>query len=369
MTTSFDASATARPAYPLAANLLPPAPPLEKFSFTGSGSEYFRIWIVNLLLTILTLGIYSAWAKVRRMRYFYDSTRLAGSTFEYHGNGIAILKGRVVAVLFFGAYNLAANHSSLMGLLMLALLTAVGPWLVWKSLQFKLHNSSYRGIRFGFRGTARRVYRVFLVFPALAVLSGYLLAPFAHQRMKKFQHEESRYGDTRFSFRGTVSTFYKAYLIGFLVAVAGVVVIGLGFSGMFAAISRAGGLRQAGAGTIGTFALFILMLYLWMFSLLPLFLTMIQNLIWNNTRLGEHRFRSEMRPGRMIFIVITNIVGIVLTLGLFIPFAQIRSMKYRIESMTLIPGSSLDDFIADTQAHVSATGEGAADLLDFDLSL
>ena len=58
-----------------------------KFEFTGSGSEYFRIWIVNTLLTVVTLGIYSAWAKVRRLRYFYGSTQLAGSTFEYHGQG------------------------------------------------------------------------------------------------------------------------------------------------------------------------------------------------------------------------------------------------------------------------------------------
>jgi uncharacterized membrane protein YjgN (DUF898 family) len=200
-------------------------------------------------------------------------------------------------------------------------------------------------------------------------MSVYLLAPFAHQRMKKFQHDESRYGGTHFSFHGTAGSFYKAYLIAFLVAVAGVAVIGIGFSGTFAALAKAGGLKQAPAGTLKTFVLFIFALYFWMFSLVPLFLTLIQNLIWNNTRLDEHRFKSEMRARKMIFIAITNIVGILVTLGLFIPFAQIRALKYRIESMTLIPGSSLDDFIADTQAQASATGEGAADLLDFDLSL
>lgn len=46
--------------------------------FTGSGSEYFRIWIVNLLLTLVTLGIYYPWAKVRRLRYFYGNTLVAG---------------------------------------------------------------------------------------------------------------------------------------------------------------------------------------------------------------------------------------------------------------------------------------------------
>ena len=42
-----------------------------RLEFTGSGSEYFRIWIVNLLLTLVTLGLYYPWAKVRRLRYFY----------------------------------------------------------------------------------------------------------------------------------------------------------------------------------------------------------------------------------------------------------------------------------------------------------
>jgi hypothetical protein len=45
--------------------------------FTGSGSEYFRIWIVNLLLTLVTFGIYYPWAKVRRLRYFYGNTLVA----------------------------------------------------------------------------------------------------------------------------------------------------------------------------------------------------------------------------------------------------------------------------------------------------
>jgi uncharacterized membrane protein YjgN (DUF898 family) len=367
--TSIDGNTRSVSDYPEAAALLPVPSPAEKFRFTGSGSEYFRIWIVNLLLTILTLGIYSAWAKVRRMRYFYDSTRLAGATFDYHGNPVAILKGRLVALLFLASYNIAANYSALMGLLMLVLLILLGPWLAWKSLQFKLYNSSYRGIRFGFRGTAGKVYLSYLLLPVLAFLSAYLLAPFTHQQMKKFQHEESRYGSTHFSFHAGAGSFYKAYLIGFLVAIAGSVVIGIGFSGMFAAIAKAGGLKQADASVPRTLVLFILAIYLWMFALFPMLLTMIQNLIWNNTRLGKHRFKSEMRAGKMVFIVLTNILGIALTLGLFIPFAQVRAMKYRIESMTLVPYSSLDDFIADTQAIASATGEGAADLLDFDLSL
>jgi uncharacterized membrane protein YjgN (DUF898 family) len=67
--------------------------------FTGSGAEYFGIWIVNLLLTIVTIGIYSAWAKVRKKRYFYAHTKIDGDSFEYRGKPIAIQKGRIIAVV------------------------------------------------------------------------------------------------------------------------------------------------------------------------------------------------------------------------------------------------------------------------------
>ena len=84
------------------------------FEFRATGSEYFRIWIVNLLLTIVTLGIYSAWAKVRRLRYFYGSTLLDGHSFEYHGKPLAILKGRLVVfavyVVFLVATESLAAH-------------------------------------------------------------------------------------------------------------------------------------------------------------------------------------------------------------------------------------------------------------------
>lgn len=56
----------------------PAVPQPLRVRFCGSGSEYFRIWIVNLLLTIVTLGIYSAWAKVRTLQYFYRNTQLGG---------------------------------------------------------------------------------------------------------------------------------------------------------------------------------------------------------------------------------------------------------------------------------------------------
>ena len=83
-----------RPGGPAAAKSAAPV----SLQFTGSAGEYFRIWIVNLCLNVVTLGLYSPWAKVRRKRYFYGSTLLEGSAFEYTGNPVAILKGRLLVL-------------------------------------------------------------------------------------------------------------------------------------------------------------------------------------------------------------------------------------------------------------------------------
>lgn len=345
------------------ANDASPVP--HPFRFTGSGSEYFRIWIVNLLLTILTLGIYSAWAKVRKTQYFYENTRLADAGFDYHGSPVAILKGRIVAVLLVVAYQFALGMSGALGTAILIALAAAVPWLLWKSLRFKLANSSYRGIRFAFDGSARQVYTVFLLLPVLTAFTLYCLAPFTHQRIKRFQHSESRFGSTRFAFDGRVSSFYKVYGVGLALGVGGLILIGIFFGSTFAAIFKA----QASSLALGAVVLALVALYVCLFTLFPIVMTMIQNLVWNSTMNGPHRFRSTMQWRRTAWISITNLLGILATLGLFMPFAQVRMLRYRVECLTLVAHGSIDEVLAAEQASVSATGEGVADLFDFDISL
>ena len=338
----------------------------EAITFSATGSEYFRIWIVNLLLSIVTLGIYSAWAKVRRNRYFYSSTHLAGSSFEYHGNAIAILKGRIAAVVLIAGYNIAFQVSPLVGFIMFVLMAAILPWLVWKSLQFKLYNTSYRGIRFGFGGSAKQAYLYFLLLPVLNAFTLGLLTPFLHQRLKRFQHTESRFGTAHFSFDATVGSFYKTYLLFFAILVTGLVVlIVVGFGSVFASFAA----NANDPAKVGSLLMAMGAIYLWMFTILPLFLTMIQNLIWNHTRLQQHQFQSQLPWGRTTFIMLTNLLGIVVTLGLFTPFAHVRWLKYRLEATALLAHGNLDEFVAATGQQVSATGEGVVDLLDFDLSI
>src|SRR4051812_25640947 len=118
--------------------------------FTASGAEYFRIWIVNLLFTLLTLGIYSAWAKVRKKRYFYGSTRFDGTTFDYFASPRAILNGRIVAFVIFVVYALAGDLVPPSHFAFWAVGGLAFPWLAVRALGFNARNSAWRGLRFDF---------------------------------------------------------------------------------------------------------------------------------------------------------------------------------------------------------------------------
>lgn len=108
------------------------------FQFTGQTGEYFRIWIVNILLTIVTLGIYSAWAKVRNQRYFYGNTILDGSSFEYTAEPLRILRGRIIAVVVLIAYQGATFISPMVNIVAFVALMVALPAVIVFAMRFRM---------------------------------------------------------------------------------------------------------------------------------------------------------------------------------------------------------------------------------------
>ncbi|WP_220808129.1 YjgN family protein [Noviherbaspirillum aridicola] len=387
---------------PLRSRTTAPAPADDEpvrmpFEFTGSGSEYFRIWVVNLLLTLLTLGVYSAWAKVRRLQYFYRNTRLDGAVFDFHGSPKAILRGRILALLLVAAYKISFDISAVAAVAVALLLAAITPWLLARAFRFKLANTSYRGIRFRFRGSARQAYARLILFPAMLALTGLfvwslvasfranpgvgviLLAgilpivalgatvPLAHYALKRYQHEQADYGQTAFYYHGRVRGFFAVYgkalglvfLGGIPAAIFGMLTARLSswlmatmFGWLFALLY---GLASAYA-----FYLFVR----------PYLEARLQNLVWNDTEVGMHRFESRASARHLLWIHASNLMLITLTLGLYKPFATVRLVRYRVASMALVAVGGLEDLRADHGADdAGAAGQEAGDLFDIDIGL
>jgi uncharacterized membrane protein YjgN (DUF898 family) len=153
------------------------------------------------LLTIVTLGIYSAWAKVRTTGYFYSHTRLDNTSFEYLGDPVAILKGRLIAfgVLILYIVVTTQLYPVTEPLFVLVLVVAM-PWLVVQALRFRARNSAYRNIRFDFEDSYREAIAVFIGLPLLAVVTLGLAYPYFVFRKNEFVVRNSGYGATHFRF-------------------------------------------------------------------------------------------------------------------------------------------------------------------------
>ncbi|PPD56292.1 MAG: hypothetical protein CTY10_05065 [Methylotenera sp.] len=181
--------------------------------FKGKTAEYFGIWIVNLLLTIITLGIYSAWAKVRRKKYFYHNTLIESVGFDYHAKPISILKGRMIAFAFFMGYSFSANISPVLPIAFMLILFIFLPWLVVRGSIFNARNSSHRGLRFDFVGTIGQAAKVFIVLPLLTFFTLGLIIPYISHEKSQFLVNNHRFGLSQFEMRRVVKQFYKVYLI------------------------------------------------------------------------------------------------------------------------------------------------------------
>ncbi len=318
----------------------------KNFHFSGSGGEYFKIWIVNIILSIVTLGIYSAWAKVRRKRYFYGNTKIGGSSFQYVANPMMILKGRIIAFSFFLAFSLTSSFLPVVNLILTPVLFIALPWMVVRSLAFNAHNSVLRNIRFRFSGTYKEALKVYTLWPLLVPLTLGILAPYVFFRQQKFLVQNMAYGNEPFKFTANAKSYYRFFLLFLL---------HLGAAALAAAL-----LFFIAAPLL---PVAIVLIYLYAFAF---FTVKTTNLLYNSTTLLGNRFESSMALKTYTMITFMNTLGIILTAGLFHPVAQIRAYRYKISQLAISAVGNLENFTAMQQKQVSAVGGELSDFMDFD---
>jgi uncharacterized membrane protein YjgN (DUF898 family) len=337
-------------------------------TFTGNASDYFGIWIVNLLLSIVTLGIYSAWAKVRRKKYFYQNTLIDGVGFDYHASPMAILKGRVIAFVLFVIYNLLAEANPILGGVFFLLLLLVVPSLVVRGLTFNARNTSHRGLRFDFKSRYGEVAKIFVLYPILVLFSLGLAYPWWVQRINRVLINGHRFGLSAFDCAATVGDFYRIFLklLGIMItlSVIAALLVGGAIKPMLA--------MQQGSNSEHTMPSIIIgagIMYLFVLAGIGAYVkTRISNLVWNHTQLEQVQFVSTQRMRDVMWLYATNIVALVFTLGLATPWAQIRLMRYRLQHLHLQGQTDWDSFVGEKKEQVRATGAEIADMFDVDIS-
>ena len=385
-----------------------PAPAAHelRLRFVGSGSEYFRIWIVNLLLTLVTVGLYYPFAKVRRLRYFHNATEVGGAPLSFHADPWKMFRGYVLVALMLAAYSGAGHVSATAGLIAFVIVAALWPALWHSSMRFRLANTGWRGLRFRYTGTRKQAYAVMAVpigVAALFVVLTLLVAPEAPPApdappapsepawgdillglaplavmlaampfflwlLKRQQHRHYALGDEHSAFDVGLGRFCGFWLRNLGVGL--LVLLGfIGVGGLFLWGLGATGRSPAGAPVLA--AITLILAYLVVFALVGgHFTARLQNLVWNGTASRHLRFDSRLRARDLAGLWFTNTLFTVLTLGLYFPFAQVNSARLRLEAVRVHAGIDPDDLVAAAgRADEAAAGDAAGDLLGFDIGL
>jgi len=334
--------------------------------FHGKTGEYYSIWIVNILLSIVTLGIYSAWAKVRTQRYFHANTEVDGHRFSYLANPIQILKGRIIALALFVGFYLVSSMSAGIGILLAITYVFAVPWLLCKSLKFNMQMIGYRNIRFNFHGKYIKALLVFMVYPILSVFTLYLALPLVLKTIDKFICDHISYGDKKFQSNLSVSTYYKAsfgaVLIGVVMFVAAIV-----FSGV--EMATLANMQQQ--PTTALFPMILMATYLAVFIISGAFYTkVVRNHLYNNTQMeGIASFTSNVSLASLIWLNFSNLIVLICTLGLALPWVKVRSTNFfcKVTEVAILPG--INAVIADNSTGVNAIGDEISEVFDFDVAL
>lgn len=352
-------------------------------SFDANGGEYFRIWIVNIALTILTLGIYSAWATVRTRRYFYGKTSLDGTPFQFTAKPIPILIGRIIALVIFLIYGAlgSINPTWAIGYLVLVILP-LSPWIIMKSLQFRARYTVWRNIPFRFTGGYWSAAYAYVFLPITMPLTLSFSLPWYWKAKANYQFGNIQYGKLHSRFDKEGKGFWSTYgwaALGVLALLGGSFILTLLFGGISAIIASTMEGDFDADSNAQSFLMIFLPILLGLAFYLPAFCLafFVQGRLFNAS-LGNMIFGTPLRPlnmkptlpiGGFIWIRLSNVFLTLITLGFFWPWAKVREARYKLEHLAIATSKPLDVEASEAADDVGAAGAELASDFGFDISL
>ncbi len=398
---------------------------MKTLEFNGNASEYFKIWIVNILLVIVTIGLYYPWAKVRNKRYFYANTLLDGRNFEYHATGGQLFYGYLIAMILLILYMVIQETSPIGSLVLLGILFLAIPWIILKSMIFNMKMTSFSNVYFSFGGDIKQSYINFFAYPLalyisifaifmsmsytksidgaigiiltialLVIMIGFIIYALAYIKKKNTHYflDNTKYAQgsfkTNLDIKKLAIILSKTLGVAVLSLVAIFIVAGL-VTYLTVGIEVIAGLSQLGQNPTGEnpdelesrtitlimlllpmiMAIYICMIFAMIF-IMAYSLTRHRTYIYENTTLDEKiNFSSTLAVLPYARMLISNFIVIILTLGFAIPWAKVRVARLMLKNTHVKAEAGFDEYISRNQPVTSSLGEQIGDAFDVDVGI
>ncbi|MES2519596.1 MAG: DUF898 family protein [Bacteroidota bacterium] len=313
-------------------------PEFRQFTYHGNGTELFKIYILNWLLTILTLGFYYPWAKAALLKYNYQHTEFDGSNFTFHGTGNEMFKGfiKVVAVIgvLYGSLLAAqlSGNTTLTILVILAfytILILLIPIALHGSIRYRSSRSSWRGIHFGYRGNRGELFKLCLKNTLLTIVTLGIYTSWFITNLRTYIIGNIRFGNITFQYTGNGSDFFWLNLKGRILT-------GLSFG-----------------------------FYFFWYSM-ELFEYYVEN-IYAEQDGKPLPIRSTAKGGDFMVLTIVNFFMLIFSLGLAFPWVQARILRFFMSNIWVQGDFDGNSLIQTEEEYKDASGDDMVDILDIDL--
>lgn len=381
---------------------IPPAIPITQVQYHGKAGQVFRLHLMNLLMNVITLGIYSFWGKTRIRRYMTSHVSILDDRFEYTGTGKELLYGWLKAMLIFFPLIVCMSipFVNFFGIFLFMAILSVAVYL---ALRYRLSRTKWRGIRFRLAGSLKEFFILSFKRTLINIFTLGIKIPKSDILIWSYIANNMSYGDLKFSYKGDHTKLRRAHLTTMAILIACVLgslapIITVGIKEgikkseiKYTERTQAAETLEKSPSTASPDQMVPVektvpkkselepeMLALGLLFYVGLGLGLLARLwyyaaLWREKirglYLGNVRFKTDVTAGGLAKLFVTNLLIVIFTLGLGKPIAAHRTLRYYATNMRI--GGDLKNLVAHQEALQQKSGMGDALAADvgFDLGL
>jgi uncharacterized membrane protein YjgN (DUF898 family) len=305
-----------------------------RLAYKGTGGDLFFLFLKNVFLTLVTLGIYTPWARTAKRAFLWRQVDVAGQRLEYTGTGgelfVGYLKVVGVYLVLFGVPMVLDHVSKGMAVAWRVLATIalfiIIPYAIYGSRRYLLGRTRWRGIRFGLAGDGRDFAKLFWKTTLLTVVTLGFYGHVANNRMHALLMNNTRYGSAPFSYDGPDGEAFKISIKGFFLTLL----------------------------TLGIY--------------MPWYVASIQRFRLSHTKFAGTTGRTDLTGGLLFKLFLINLLGNALSLGIAFPWTTTYTLRTVLDRLSFVGAVDFAQ-IAQQAASGDAAADGLADALGVELGV
>ncbi len=339
--------------------------------FIGSPKEYWKIYMINLALTILTLGLYRPWAKIRQYKYLYNHLLVDGIPMNFTAKPIRLLIGQLIVMIFLGLYAYSQITVNVTLTLILAFtFILILPILIWLSYRFFFRYTQWSGVSMAFTASKSEFYLETIIRFFISLL--FITVPLAQRRWFRFIAKNAFWGSKRLSVDPPLEKLYTGLGLYLAMIMSGFFLFFVTFFiliGAMSVVTSGENLSDAEAGSIIGFVILGMLIYIvFVFGGMAFLKGYTVHALYHGLKIGEAKLRLNIKPLKLSWEYIKLYILTLLSFGIAYPylFTKLLATIANNSHLELPEGETLITREM-AQEGVSAVGIEALDDAGFDI--